>query len=134
MGGRSARTSAYVPFKHPMRTPKQDQPSTTSNGDRGSNPTRAEPTAAAGNLLQRKIARRLAGRRTAEASGGGATPDLTPPTGGRPLPDPVRTKMERSFETSFADVRVHEGGNAAALGAEAYTQGNHVTFAAGRFD
>lgn len=52
---------------------------------------------------------------------------------GRSLPAPVRTKMERAFNTSFADVRVHEGNHAASVGAIAYTQGNNIHFAPGQF-
>lgn len=57
--------------------------------------------------------------------------------GGRPLPPTTRERMERSFGRSFADVRVHEGSEAAASargqGAEAFTQGNHITFGEGRY-
>lgn len=53
---------------------------------------------------------------------------------GRSIPTPVRSKMERSFNASFADVRIHEGSHAATLGAIAYTQGNHIHFAPGRFN
>ena len=45
----------------------------------------------------------------------------------------VQAKMERSFGTSFADVRVHEGPQAAAMGAAAYTQGTDVHFAPGQY-
>lgn len=92
---------------------------------------------------------RQTGRTTAIPSGPGGSHDpagvpgkqtLTqslpggPPGGGAPLPGAVRQQMERSFGADFAGVRVHHGGQADALGAEAYTQGNDVTFASGRFD
>ena len=62
------------------------------------------------------------------ATTGGAT------GGGAALPDPVRQRMESSFGADFADVRVHQGGEAAQLGAAAYTQGNDLHFAPGRYD
>ncbi|PTL76673.1 DUF4157 domain-containing protein [Vitiosangium sp. GDMCC 1.1324] len=60
----------------------------------------------------------------------------TPPAAGRtgqPLPEPLRAKMETAFGHDFAQVRVHENGNAAALGATAYTRGHDLHFAPGRY-
>jgi ribosomal protein S18 acetylase RimI-like enzyme len=54
--------------------------------------------------------------------------------GGRTIPAPMRTKMESAFNTSFADVKVHEGNHVGSVGAIAYTQGNHIHFAPGRFN
>lgn len=54
--------------------------------------------------------------------------------GGRSIPTPVRHKMEQSFNTSFADVKVHEGNHANSLGAIAYTQGSHIHFASGKYN
>jgi hypothetical protein len=62
----------------------------------------------------------------------GAT--LGPTGGGSALPPAVRSRMESSFGASFASVRIHEGGNAQALGAKAYTQGEDVHFAPGAYD
>jgi ribosomal protein S18 acetylase RimI-like enzyme len=42
--------------------------------------------------------------------------------------------MEQAFNTSFADVRVHEGNHANSLGAIAYTQGSHIHFAPGKYN
>jgi hypothetical protein len=68
----------------------------------------------------------------------GARPALTAlfgsPGGGQPLPAEVRAKMERSLGADFADVRVHEGPEAAAIGARAYARGNHLFFAPGQYD
>lgn len=55
-------------------------------------------------------------------------------TGGRTMPVATRSKMESAFNTSFADVRVHEGNHVDSVGAIAYTQGNHIHFAPGRFN
>lgn len=61
-----------------------------------------------------------------------ATPPA-PGRTGRPLPEPVRAKMETAFGHDFSQVRVHEDGNAAALGATAYTRGHDLHFAPGRY-
>jgi len=54
---------------------------------------------------------------------------------GAPLPDALRQKMERSLRAVFGDVRVHEASaSAAAMGAEAYAQGNEIHFAPGKYD
>lgn len=55
-------------------------------------------------------------------------------TGGRTIPTTTRSKMESAFNTSFANVKVHEGNHVDAVGAIAYTQGNHIHFAPGRFN
>ena len=54
--------------------------------------------------------------------------------GGQPLPPAVRQKMEAVFGQSFADVRVHVGAEAQAIGAIAYTRGSHIHFAPGHYD
>jgi hypothetical protein len=74
-------------------------------------------------------------RRAAAATGAPAATGAAPAssTGGAALPDGVQGKMERAFDTSFAQVRVHEGGEAQAVGAEAYTQGNDLHFAPGQY-
>lgn len=53
---------------------------------------------------------------------------------GRILPLPVQDKMEQSFGHSFADVRVHEGADAEAVGAVAYTRGSDIHFQPGAYD
>jgi len=56
---------------------------------------------------------------------------------GSQMGSPLRSSAERFFGTSFRDVRLHSGPRADALtgslGAEAFTIGNHVAFAAGRY-
>jgi hypothetical protein len=56
------------------------------------------------------------------------------PGGGRPLPSTVLAKMEAAFRQDFSAVRVHEGPQAARIGALAFTLGNDIYFAPGRFD
>jgi hypothetical protein len=56
---------------------------------------------------------------------------------GTPLPAPVRAFFEPRFGADFGGVRVHTGGEAAeaarALGARAYTVGQHIVFGAGEY-
>jgi hypothetical protein len=56
---------------------------------------------------------------------------------GRPLDAATRTEAERRFDHSFADVRIHTderaSASADAVGALAYTVGNHVAFAHDRY-
>jgi hypothetical protein len=52
---------------------------------------------------------------------------------GNPLPDAVRAKMEAAFGTDFSRVRVHEGPQAARIGAIAFTTGHDIYFAPGQY-
>jgi hypothetical protein len=54
--------------------------------------------------------------------------------GGKPLPPLIQRRVEAAFGTSFADVRVHVGPHAAAIGALAFTHGANVYFAPGHYD
>ena len=50
------------------------------------------------------------------------------------IPDPVKQRMEDSFNMDFSDVRVHpESSSAPEVGALAYTQGTDIHFAPGQF-
>jgi hypothetical protein len=57
-----------------------------------------------------------------------------PSGGGHALPPAVRQKMEAYFGASFADVRVHVGPHAAAIGAHVFTRGSDIHFAPGQYD
>jgi uncharacterized protein DUF4157 len=74
------------------------------------------------------------GLRIGGSAAGDAAVAQTPQGAGSPLPGSVRTKMERSFGVDFASVRVHEGPEAAAMGAEAYAHGDAVHFRPGAYD
>lgn len=52
---------------------------------------------------------------------------------GQPLPSALRAKLERSFDTDLAPVRVHEGHDAAQLGARAFARGTDLHFAPGHY-
>ena len=57
------------------------------------------------------------------------------PTGtGSQLPGPLQAKMDGAFNFDFSAVRVHEGDQAAAMGAVAYTQGADLHFSRGQYD
>ena len=53
---------------------------------------------------------------------------------GQPLPAELRAELEASFGADFSTVRVHQGPTAQALGAEAYTRGEHLFFGPGQYD
>ena len=59
---------------------------------------------------------------------------LKPRGSGQPLPEPIQKKMESFFNTSFADVRVHVGHEAASIGALAFTHGTDLYFAPGQYN
>jgi Domain of unknown function (DUF4157) len=59
---------------------------------------------------------------------------LQPKSGGQPIPDQVRAKMEAAFGTDFSDVRVHVGQEASSIGAIAYTWGTNIHFAPGQYN
>ena len=60
---------------------------------------------------------------------------LAAPTGaGQPLPDHVRSIMERVFDVDFSSVRIHVGHEAAAVGALAYACGTDLYFSPGHYD
>ncbi len=62
----------------------------------------------------------------------GAAP--APSGGGAALDSATRGSMEKSFGADFGDVRVHQGEQAKAVGAKAYTQGSDMHFAPGQYD
>lgn len=53
--------------------------------------------------------------------------------GGKPLPAAVLAKMETAFGADFSGVRIHEGPQAARIGALAFTTGTDIYFAPGRY-
>ena len=54
-------------------------------------------------------------------------------SGGRPLPEVVRGKMEAALGADFSGVRVYVGPQAERIGAIAFTVGSDIYFAAGRY-
>ena len=54
-------------------------------------------------------------------------------SGGRPLPETVRGKMEAALGADFSNVRVYVGPQAERIGAIAFTIGSDIYFAPGRY-
>ena len=52
---------------------------------------------------------------------------------GQAMPENVQAKMEHAFGSDFSGVRIHEGPQATAMGALAYTQGTDIHFAPGQY-
>jgi hypothetical protein len=71
------------------------------------------------------------------ATGPTGNRDLIPKGNGQPLDETTLSFMEAQFGTDFSDVRVHTDGAAAesaeTLGANAYTSGRDIYFAAGKY-
>jgi hypothetical protein len=83
---------------------------------------RVAGNAAVGSLMQREPAEEV---------------DSVVRSGGSPLPDATREKMEGSFGADFSSVRVHTDSGAASsaksVQANAYTVGEHVVFDQGKY-
>ena len=63
--------------------------------------------------------------------------EVSPPQprgSGTALPDNVRVQMEGAFGADFSAVRIHEGSQAASVGALAYTQGTDIHFQPGQYN
>ena len=75
----------------------------------------------------------------AQPFGGGDSFEIDPAQiglgrgGGQPLPQAVLAKMEAAFGADFSGVRVHVGPQAARIGAVAFTMGDDLYFAPGKF-
>lgn len=50
------------------------------------------------------------------------------------MPEHVQQRMESSMNADFSNVNIHVGSKASAVGALAYTQGNDIHFAQGKFN
>lgn len=53
---------------------------------------------------------------------------------GSKLPRPVQVGLEYFFGHDFSSVRIHQGPEAAMLGAQAFSLGNDIYFAEGMYD
>lgn len=58
---------------------------------------------------------------------------IAPSGGGRALPPEVAEPMGRALGGDLSSVRIHEGPQAAKIGAVAFTRGSHVFFQPGRY-
>ncbi|OKH39735.1 hypothetical protein NIES2119_05660 [[Phormidium ambiguum] IAM M-71] len=59
--------------------------------------------------------------------------DLAPTGSGKPMPEAVQQKMETAFGADFSGIRIHEGPQAKAMNAIAYTQGENIHFQPGKY-
>ncbi|APR86342.1 Hypothetical protein A7982_11691 [Minicystis rosea] len=130
-GGRAPDPPKRAPRAEPAR-------------DRATSKRTTPPLSQGGlSFFQRTIGNRAVTRLLAEAGDGAlqmkrstrepsdATPVESP---GAPLAGEVRTKMSDAFGVDLSDVRIHEGGAASALGADAFTIGTDIHFAPGCYD
>ncbi len=57
---------------------------------------------------------------------------------GQPIPEHVKSKLEAELNTDLSSIRVHTGDNAFrlanAVGATAFAVGDHIFFAAGKYE
>lgn len=129
--------------------------STTGTATRGA-PTPGKRTLTEGLVMQRRASTAVPEAQHAESGTAASSPAAlpAPATGGpRPtlqmlfggpraaatgsgdaLPGSVQCKMERAFDADFSAVRVHEGHDAAGIGALAFTRGTDIHFAPGQYD
>lgn len=114
-GSRSTSTPGHAPIAQPRLGPGKQTLVSALPAPAASMPTVAQRRGdAAASGVEGPVAHPAAA----------ATP--APSGGGRPLPDAVRAKMERSFGADFSAVRIHESPEAAARGALAYTEGTEI--------
>jgi Domain of unknown function (DUF4157) len=98
----------------------------------------ADPRGVPGKQTLVQAKRELSGGGALEAAGvpgrAGLTPEPSAASSGAPMAAPLLERMEALFGARFGDVRIHEDGEAAAMGAQAFARGNHLHFQPGRFD
>ena len=63
---------------------------------------------------------------------GGPSAPASPSSGAR-MPGDVKAKMEGAFGFDFSAVRIHQGSEAASIGALAFARGTDIHFAAGQY-
>ena len=133
----------WLRFATQLDTPDEDEatprrrapgagPTTRSLGARPSRELPVGDPKASAAVERRVQAKRDAGRAAErELFGWGQAP--LPSGGGRPLEGEVRAQMEHAFGVDLSAVRVHEGPDAAALGARAFARGTELHFAPGQY-
>lgn len=88
----------------------------------------------AGNTVQARGATRTPGAIQRRGGVEAFQVNLTPKSGGWPLPRDVRSRMESALGANFSDVRIHVGPEASAIGAIAFTWGSDIHFAPGQYN
>ena len=120
-----------------LKNPKSAVPANERSG-----PAEARGPANLTNAVGILRLQRVAGNaRVAQLMGGDQdreSIDRATKSGGQSLDTQTRVQMETAFGADFSSVRVHTGGEADAsskqLGAHAYTVGDDVVFAGGRYE
>jgi len=88
--------------------------------------------------VQRKPTPRASGAAEGAGAGGSPTDVLASLGEGRPLESGTAARMGRAFDTSFADVRIHDDETGGAVAQQqdalAFTVGKHVAFAPGKYN
>ncbi len=147
--------SARTPVAPPVYRPQPAQPAAQAKMRAPAQLPRATPARAASGIIQANI---IGGTHALQArlaflrpqanmpkgtqsiqrkSGSGVEAfqvPLQPKSGGQPIPEQVRAKMETAFGMDFSDVRVHVGQEASSIGAIAYTWGTNIHFAPGQYN
>lgn len=124
IGGTQALQARLALLRAPVYRPTAPQRHTTAQPKAGTNFPRTPARPERPQTIQRK-------------SGHGVDAfqvPLQPKSGGQPIPDQVRAKMETAFGMDFSDVRVHVGQEASSIGAIAYTWGTNIHFAPGQYN
>lgn len=124
IGGTQALQARLALLRAPAYRPATPQAHSTAQPKAGANFDRAPARPERPQTVQRK-------------SGHGVEAfqvPLQPKSGGQPIPDQVRAKMETAFGMDFSDVRVHVGQEASSIGAIAYTWGTNIHFAPGQYN
>jgi Domain of unknown function (DUF4157) len=131
---RAAWTNVSLPQRINARGPLASE--ARSRGANTPAHPRAELTRLQRTVGNLAVLRRLALREQEAAPERVAEPPrpALPTSGGRPLPQSTRGTMESFFNTDFSAVRVHEGPQAAAIGALAFASGNDLHFAPGQYN
>jgi len=126
----ASRRNAVAATQAPSVTPQDRRPA----------PANIAPESAFGAAVKRRGALGVGGMLALQAAAGNrAVAGLVQakrgdhPGSGSPMPPAVRAKMERAFGADFSSVRIHQGPQAQALGALAYTQGTSIHFAPGQY-
>jgi Domain of unknown function (DUF4157) len=126
-----ARATARAPQSDASPPPQMSDWVMTPELDSAMGLGLGEPSAG-GAPVQRKEASARAGE--GEAPKNGEEQAAEPAQGGgQPLSQHVRLKMESSLGADFSAVRIHEGPEAQAAGAIAYTRGTDIFFAPGQY-
>jgi hypothetical protein len=113
---------------------RSGRPAPIQRRDRGTDAARQERAAETDRWLETAVRPDLHAPVQRKGASEGGQASASPSGSGRPLPGDVQDKMQGAFGADFSAVRVHEGPQAGAMGALAYTQGTDIHFQPGQYD